>query len=86
MTPTRLLVGQILIVFAIVILGVWGATQWCAAALGYQPELGPAWFSLFGMPVYEPWALFPWWYHFEAYAPEITTLPQRPYRSDGFTD
>ena len=71
MTPTRLLVGQILIVFAIVILGVWGATQWCASALGYQPDLGPAWFSLFGMPVYEPWALFPWWYHFEAYAPEI---------------
>ncbi len=71
MSPTRLLLGQIFIVFLIVILGVWGATQYCASALGYQPELGPAWFTLFGTPVYKPWALFPWWYHFEAYAPEI---------------
>lgn len=71
MSPTRLLLGQIFIVFAIVILGVWGATQWCASALGYQPQLGPAWFTLFGTPIYKPWALFPWWFHFEAYAPEI---------------
>ncbi|MGV1682433.1 conjugal transfer protein TraG [Sphingopyxis sp. NJF-3] len=71
MSPTRLLLGQIFIVFLIVILGVWGATQYCAFALGYQPELGPAWFTLFETPVYKPWALFPWWYHFEAYAPEI---------------
>src|SRR3546814_546872 len=71
MSPTRLLLGQIFIVFLIVILGVWGATQYCASALGYQPELGPAWFTLFDTPVYKPWALFPWWYHFEAYAPEI---------------
>lgn len=60
MTPTRILVSQLLIVFAIFILGVWGATQWCAAALGYQPQLGPAWFSLFETPIYKPWALFLW--------------------------
>jgi type IV secretion system protein VirD4 len=71
MSPTRLLVGQILIVFAIVILGVWAATQWCAAMLGHQPQLGPAWFSAAGTPVYRPWAIFPWWYHYEAYAPEV---------------
>lgn len=71
MTPTRLLVGQILIVFAIVIAGVWAATQWCAAMLGYQPQLGRAWFALFGTPVYKPWAIFPWWYHYEAYAPHV---------------
>src|SRR3546814_12455215 len=23
------------------------------------------------MPVYRPWSIFPWWYHYEAYAPEI---------------
>ena len=46
MTPTKLLIGQILIVFAIVILGVWAATQWAAAMLGYQPELGAPWFRL----------------------------------------
>ena len=36
-TPTKLLIGQILIVFAIVFAGVWVATQWAAAMLGYQP-------------------------------------------------
>ena len=43
MTPTKLLIGQILIVFAIVIAGVWAATQWAAAMLAYQPELGAPW-------------------------------------------
>src|SRR3546814_4006233 len=61
----------ILVVFAIVIAGVWAATQWCAAQLGYQPQLGPAWLVLFDTPIYRPWALFPWWYHYEAYAPEV---------------
>ena len=71
MTPTKLLIGQIAVVFAIVILGVWAATQWCADMLGYQAQLGAPWFVLFGWPVYEPWKLFPWWYHYEAYAPEV---------------
>ena len=71
MTPTKLLIGQILVVFAIVIAGVWAATQWAAAMLAYQPELGPAWFRLLGTPVYRPWAIFPWWYHFNAYAPHV---------------
>ena len=71
MTPTKLLIGQIAVVFAIVILGVWAATQWAAAMLGYQAQLGNPWFVLFGWPVYEPWKLFPWWYHYEAYAPEV---------------
>ena len=68
MTPTKLLIGQILVVFAIVLLGVWAATQWTAAELGHQPQLGPAWFTLFDKPVYRPWAIFPWWFHYEAYA------------------
>ncbi|WP_442755617.1 conjugal transfer protein TraG [Methylocystis sp. JAN1] len=71
MTPTKLLIGQIAVVFAIVILGVWAATQWCADMLGYQPQLGAPWFVVLGWPVYEPWKLFDWWYHYEAYAPEI---------------
>jgi type IV secretory pathway TraG/TraD family ATPase VirD4 len=61
MSPTKLLIGQVLMVFAIMALGVWAATQWAAAMLGYQPELGPAWFEVRGLPVYRPWALFPWW-------------------------
>lgn len=71
MTPTKLLVGQILVVFAIMVAGLWASTQWAAAMLGYQPELGPGWSRLFGVPVYQPWALFGWWYHFDAYAPEV---------------
>ena len=71
MTPTKLLIGQILVVFAIVIAGIWFATQWAAAKLAYQPQLGPAWFVLFHMPVYRPWAIFPWWYRYDAYAPHV---------------
>jgi type IV secretion system protein VirD4 len=33
MTPTKLLIGQILIVLAIVLAGIWLATQWAAAHL-----------------------------------------------------
>ena len=68
MTPTKLLLGQILIVFAIISAGVWAATQWAASMLAYQPELGPPWFGFLGMPIYRPWALFWWWFHFDAYA------------------
>ena len=71
MTPTKLLIGQIIIVFAIVLAGVWFATQWTAAELAYQPELGRPWFSAFGRPIYLPWAFFGWWFSFEAYAPTI---------------
>jgi type IV secretion system protein VirD4 len=71
LTPTKLLIGQILIVFAIVIVGVWAATQYCAAMLAYQSELGQPWFSLEGWRIYRPWSLFSWWYSFEAYAPHI---------------
>jgi type IV secretion system protein VirD4 len=70
-TPTKLLIGQMLLVVAIILLGVWGATQWTAAALAHQSELGAAWFELAGHRVYRPWQLFPWWYHFEAYAPAV---------------
>ena len=71
MTPTKLLIGQIFIVLAIVLAGVWAATQWAAAMLAYQPQLGPSWFMLGHIPVYRPWSLFPWWYHFDAYAPVV---------------
>ena len=71
MTPTKLLIGQIIIVFAIVVAGIWFATQWAAAALAYQPELGPPWGIVDDIPVYRPWAIFIWWYHFDAYAPHV---------------
>ncbi|HEX8240479.1 MAG TPA: conjugal transfer protein TraG [Allosphingosinicella sp.] len=71
MTPTKLLIGQILLVLAIMTLGLWGATQWAAAMLAYQPELGAPWLLIGELPVYRPWSLFGWWYHFEAYAPDV---------------
>lgn len=54
MTPTKLLIGQIFVVFAIVIAGVRASTRWAAAMLGYQAQLGPPWFELLGMSVYRP--------------------------------
>lgn len=71
MSATRILWGQIFAVFAIAIGGVWAATQWTAAALAYQPELGSAWFIALGRPVYPPWSIFWWWFSYEAYAPRI---------------
>ena len=71
MASNNILVGQVLIVFAIVIGGTWFATQWTAAHLGFQPRLGHPWFLFDGIPVYYPWRLFEWWYAYEAYAPEV---------------
>ncbi|HBO2382247.1 MULTISPECIES: conjugal transfer protein TraG [Pseudomonas] len=71
MQGTNVLFGQIAAVFGIVIAGVWAATQWTAAALGYQVRLGSPWFYCFGTPVYHPWRLFDWWFFFGAYAPQV---------------
>jgi type IV secretion system protein VirD4 len=71
MTPTKLLIGQILVVLAIIALSIWTATQLAAASLAYQPQLGAPWFVLFETPVYRPWSIFPWWFSFDAYAPVV---------------
>ncbi|WP_026091383.1 conjugal transfer protein TraG [Blastomonas sp. AAP53] len=71
MSGSRILWGQILAVFCTVLAGVWGATQWTASALGYQPELGKPVGEILGWPVYPPLAIFWWWFSFEAYAPSI---------------
>ena len=73
MQATGVLFGQVLTVFGIVIAGVWTATQWTAAALGYQLRLGSPWFDFFGTPIYFPWKLFEWWFFFDAYAPDVFT-------------
>ncbi len=71
MTATKILWGQIIVVCLIVLATTWGATQWTAWRLGFQPQLGAPWFELAGMPVYYPPAFFWWWYFFDAYAPHI---------------
>jgi type IV secretion system protein VirD4 len=71
MSGTKILWGQISIVFLIVLISVWSGTQWVAWRLGFQPQLGPAWFEVMGWPVYYPPAIFWWWYFYDAYAPRI---------------
>jgi len=70
-SATKILWGQILIVFAIVLAAIWGATQWTAGALAHQPQLGPPWFVFHGYRIYPPPAFFWWWFSFDAYAPAI---------------
>ena len=71
MTATKILWGQILVVFTIVFATMWGATEWTAWRLGFQPRLGLPWFEFADVPVYFPVAFFWWWYHYDAYAPGI---------------
>jgi type IV secretion system protein VirD4 len=71
MSATKILWGQITLVFAIVLVTVWASTQWTAWRLGYQPQLGPPWFELAQVPIYFPPTFFWWWYAFDAYAPAI---------------
>ena len=71
MPATKILWGQILVVFVIVLATTWAATQWTAWRLGYQPQLGDPWFVVAKLPFYPPPAFFWWWFSFDAYAPRI---------------
>ena len=84
MAPTKLLIGQIIVVFAVVVGGVWFATEWLASELGYQWRLGLPWFTLGGIPFYCPWRLFEWWYTYDAYAPQLFNKAGLIAASSGF--
>ncbi|MER8499429.1 conjugal transfer protein TraG [Mesorhizobium sp. M1142] len=71
MPATRILWGQVLAVLLIVLITTWGATQWTAWRLGFQPQLGLPWFELAGQSVYPPPGFFWWWFFYDAYAPEV---------------
>lgn len=71
MSATKILWGQVITVFLIVLATTWGATEWVAWRLAFQPELGAPWFYLLGFPLYPPPSFFWWWYGFDAYAPAI---------------
>ncbi|TCU69305.1 hypothetical protein EDE08_10853 [Bradyrhizobium sp. R2.2-H] len=51
MFPARVYVGQIVVVLGIVAASTSGATQWTAAALGYQQRLCEPWFLIVGYRV-----------------------------------
>jgi len=70
-SATKILWGQVIVVFLIVLIMIWAATQWTACQLGFQSQLGAPWFTVLGWPVYYPPAFFWWWFSFDAYAPSI---------------
>jgi type IV secretory pathway TraG/TraD family ATPase VirD4 len=70
-TASKILWGQVIAVFLIVLLSIWSATQWTAASLGFQAELGTPRFTALGHPIYSPPSFFWWWFSFDAYAPHI---------------
>jgi type IV secretion system protein VirD4 len=71
MSGTKILWGQVIVVGLIVLLAIWGATEWTAWRLAYQPELGRPWFELSGWKVYYPPVFFWWWFVYDAYAPQV---------------
>jgi type IV secretion system protein VirD4 len=71
MSATKILWGQLLFVSMVALAFVWGATEWTAWRLAFQPQLGPCWFTIVRWPVYQPLAFFIWWFEFDAYAPFI---------------
>jgi type IV secretion system protein VirD4 len=83
-TGARILWGQVAAILTIVCVMVWAATEWAAWRLGFQPQLGPAWFEVAGIPIYLPPAFFWWWYRFDAYAPTIFTEGAAIAASGGF--
>jgi type IV secretion system protein VirD4 len=71
LAATKILWGQVIAVCLIAFGCVWGATQWTAATLAYQDQLGRPWFWAGGHPIYNPFAFFYWWFAYDAYAPAV---------------
>jgi type IV secretion system protein VirD4 len=71
MSGTRILWGQLLFASIVVLAFLWTATEWTAWRLAFQPQLGPAWFTIGRWPIYQPFVFFIWWFKFDAYAPRI---------------
>jgi type IV secretion system protein VirD4 len=71
MNATKILWGQVLLVSAVTLAFVWGATEWVAWRLAFQTQLGLPWFEFLGWPIYQPPAFFWWWFAYDAYARDI---------------
>jgi len=68
MSAGRIYWGQIVSVLCALVASAATTTQWTAAALGHQPQLGAADAIAWGYPLYAPWKFFIWWYQFDSYA------------------
>jgi type IV secretion system protein VirD4 len=71
MNATKILWGHVFAVSMTALLFLWAGTEWTAYMLAFQPGLGTPWFSLLGWRVYQPAALFWWWFVYDAYAHDI---------------
>jgi hypothetical protein len=71
MSGTKILWGQLLVASIVVLAFLWTATEWTAWRLAFQPQLGPPWFTIGRLPIYQPLVFFIWWFEFDAYAPRI---------------
>ena len=71
MNATKILWGQVILVSAVTLAFVWGATEWVAWRLAFQSQLGFPWFEFLGRPVYQPPAFFWWWFAYDAYSRDI---------------
>ncbi|MFZ5619328.1 MAG: conjugal transfer protein TraG [Pseudomonadota bacterium] len=71
MTPTKILIGQAIVVILIIFVAMAAATQFVAISFGFDAALGKPWFVVGNLPVYYPWRLFEWWFAYEAYAPDV---------------
>ena len=65
----------------VVLAFLWAAAEWTAWRLGFQPQLGPAWFMIGSWRIYQPLAFFVWGFKFDAYAPKLQCM-----RSDYLLD
>ena len=91
MPTPRILWGQIvvaaliIVVAALIVAGsILAATQWTAWQLGFQPQLGTAWFEFAGWPVTYPPSFLWWRYTYEARAPHIFVESACISQSGGF--
>lgn len=71
MSGGRVFWGQIVVVISMTVLAAFIATQWTAATLGHQPQLGQPGAVIWGIRLYAPWNFLVWWYQYDAYARDI---------------
>ena len=72
MSATKILWGQIVVVFAIVLTPHGRQRSGLPGSSAIRPNSDHPWFELGpGVPVYLPPAFFWWWYAYDAYAPHV---------------
>jgi type IV secretion system protein VirD4 len=72
MNATKVLWGQVLVVSAVVLAFLWGATEWVGWRLAFQPKVGHPWLYIAARPVYQPPAFFWWWFACDPYSRDIS--------------